>query len=302
MLKAIVQKAISFLPGSHRLNFFFQQHITKGVRLTNYYFEDRLFHAKKHIDSFDKFAACPLNTTLELGTGWYPVVPISLFLRGARQINTVDISPLTNKENLLTTIRFFIDYAENGKLQNYLEVDAQRLEVLKGLAKDNQNTRFEDIAGKLNIRFFVEDIRTLGLDEHSVHLIHSNNTFEHVYPEVLKGILSKFKKLAADGGVLCHFIDMSDHFAHFDKSINVYNFLQFSDRTWRWIDNSIQPQNRWRLSDFQNLYRDLSINISESDCRKGNIEELLSVGLADKYDTYDLKDLAISHCYLVSKM
>lgn len=302
MLKAIVQKAISFLPGSHRLNFFFQQYVTKGVRLSGDYFEDRLIHAKKHIGSFDKYAACDLNTTLELGTGWYPVVPVSLYLRGARQINTVDISPLTNKENLLATIRLFIEYAENGKLQNYLEVDEKRMEVLKILAKDEQNASFEDMAEKLNIRFFVQDIRTLDLEDHSVHLIHSNNTFEHVYPDVLKGILSKFKKLAAGGGVICHFIDMSDHFAHFDKSINIYNFLQFSDRTWQRIDNSIQPQNRWRLSDYQNLYRDLSINISETDCRKGNIEELLSVGLAEKYDACDLKDLAISHCYLVSKM
>jgi hypothetical protein len=108
--------------------------------------------------------------------------------------------------------------------------------------------------------------------------------------------------LASKGGVMSHFIDMSDHFAHFDTSINIYNYLRFSDSAWRLIDNSVQPQNRWRLSDYEKLYHSLSINISETDCRKGNVDQVLSVNLADKYKSYDVKDLAISHCYLISKM
>lgn len=302
VLKAIVQKAISYMPYSHRLNFFFQKYVTKGVQLTDEYFEDRLIHAKKHIDSFQKYSTCELNTTLELGTGWYPVVPISLFLHGAKQINSVDISDLTGKENLITTIRFFIDYFEKGKLQDFLKVEADRMEILKKLANDHLNIDLPAIASQLNIQFYVEDIRQINLEKHSIDLIHSNNTFEHVYPDVLKGIVSAFKTLSRTGGVMSHFIDMSDHFAHFDKSINIYNFLQFSDKTWQWIDNSIQPQNRWRLSDYQKLYHDLSINISETDCRKGNVEEVLSTNLADKYQDYDPKDLAVSHCYLISKM
>lgn len=302
VLKAIVQKAISYMPYSHRLNFFFQKYVTKGVQLTEEYFEDRLIHAKKHIDSFQKYATCELNNTLELGTGWYPVVPISLFLRGAKQINTVDISDLTGKENLITTIRFFIDYFEKGKLQAFLKVGTDQMEVLKKLANDYPTMDFQAMASQLNIRFTIEDIRKINLAHHSIDLIHSNNTFEHVYPDVLKGILSKFKTLSSKGGVMSHFIDMSDHFAHFDKSINIYNFLQFSDKTWQWIDNSIQPQNRWRLSDYQKLYQDLSISVSETDCRKGNVDEVLAMRLADKYNGYGPEDLAVSHCYLISKM
>ncbi len=300
--KAVVQKVISYLPYSHRLNFFFQKYITKGVQLTDYYFEDRLIHAKKHIDSFDKNTTSNLNTTLELGTGWYPVVPICLFLRGANQINTVDISSLTSKENILTTIQFFIDYHQQGKLQKYIKVDEARFEVLKTLTKDTQRIDLQTIESQLKIKFYICDIREIQLENHSMDLIHSNNTFEHVYPDVLKGILSKFNTLSSEGGVMSHFIDMSDHFAHFDKSINIYNYLQFSDKAWDWIDNSVQPQNRWRLSEYEKLYHSLSINIAEADCRKGNVEQVQSIKLADKYNGFDVNDLAVSHCYLISKM
>ena len=101
---------------------------------------------------------------------------------------------------------------------------------------------------------------------------------------------------------MSHFVDMSDHFAHFDTSINIYNYLRFSDKAWNWIDNSVQPQNRWRLSEYEKLHQSLEINISESDCREGNVEEMLSIKLAEKYESFDLKDLAVSHCYLISKL
>jgi len=290
------------MPNSHRLNFFFQKHITKGVQLTDHYFEDRLIHAKKHIDSFDRNSSCDLYTTLELGTGWYPVVPICLFLRGAKQINTVDISSLCSKENVLTTIQFFIDYYEKGELQIFIKVDENKIKVLKTLIEDSQTIDFQTIANNLKINFQIVDIRKIDLENHSVDLIHSNNTFEHIYPDVLNGILKKFKTLCSKGGVMSHFIDMSDHFAHFDTSINIYNYLRFSDKAWELIDNSVQPQNRWRLSEYEELYQSLAINISESDFREGKVEEVLSIKLAKKYENYDLKDLAVSHCYLISKM
>ena len=302
VLKAIVQKGISFLPNSHRLNFFFQKHITKGVELTDYYFEDRLIHAKKHIDSFDKYATVDLKTTLELGTGWYPVVPIAMFLRGAERIYTADISSLTNPENILTTINYFIDYHSKGKLRNYLKVDENRMATLIALSKGSQTIDIQLVKDKMNIGFLIGDIRKVVLKNQSIDLIHSNNTFEHVYPNVLKGILNKFKTLASKGGIMSHFVDMSDHFAHFDTSINIYNFLRFSNQQWNWIDNSIQPQNRWRLSDYLSLYKELSIDISETDLREGNINEVKSIKLAHQFQKYDLKDLAVSHCYLISKM
>ena len=62
------------------------------------------------------------------------------------------------------------------------------------------------------------------------------------------GISSKVQTDWKPDGLHSHFIDMSDHFAHMDSSISIYHFLRYSEAQWKRIDNSIQPQNRWRLS------------------------------------------------------
>jgi len=99
---------------------------------------------------------------------------------------------------------------------------------------------------------------------------------------------------------MSHFIDMTDHFAHFDKSINMYNFLQFTDNQWKWIDNSIQPQSRLRIYDYKQIYSDLSIPISDESFREGNLDELKSIHLADKFANKPLEDIATSHCHIIS--
>ena len=100
---------------------------------------------------------------------------------------------------------------------------------------------------------------------------------------------------------MCHFIDMSDHFAHFDSSINIYNFLKYSDRKWKWIDNSIQPQNRMRFKDYKEIYEDQGIIISEEKVWVGNKDEVALIPLASKYKNYTVQEIAISHGYIVTK-
>ena len=79
--KAIVQKTISYLPASQKINYFFQKYITKGIYLKDIYFYDRLNHARAHIKSYQEYSNNNMpNISLEIGSGWYPVVPISFFL------------------------------------------------------------------------------------------------------------------------------------------------------------------------------------------------------------------------------
>jgi hypothetical protein len=100
---------------------------------------------------------------------------------------------------------------------------------------------------------------------------------------------------------MSHFVDMSDHFAHFDQAISIYNFLKFSDKQWQLIDNSVQPQNRWRLPDYLKLYDKLNLKILKLNTRKGSPELLSTIKINRKYKEITLEDLAISHCLLVSE-
>jgi len=301
-LKAIVQKTISYLPAGYKVNYLFQKYITKGVVLSDDYFYDRLDHAKRHIGHYQENIA-PLEgkTTLELGTGWYPVVPISNFLCGADTIYTVDITPLTNLKKIKTTLAKFIVAKKAGKLAAYLNILPARWKQLEQIYNTIDNYTYTTLLEALNLKLLVEDARKLTmLTDRSIDLIHSNNTFEHVYADILEGILIEFHRLVAKGGMMSHFIDMSDHFAHNDRSITIYNFLQFSKKRWKRIDNSIQPQNRLRFKDFLTIYERLTIPVSDTETRPGNLEDLQKVAIHRELAHYNATELAISHGYIFS--
>lgn len=302
ILKAIVQKTISYLPFSNSINYFFQKHVTKGVYLNDDYFFDRLQHAQEHLHFYQKHTGIVVpEICLELGTGWYPVVPISFFLCGTAKTYTVDISLLTNKERLKTTINRFVDAYNQNILQQKLPVITERYEQLLKIVKNYENLSFEEIISQLNIEYLIEDARKLSLKNDSIDLVNSNNTFEHIYPEILSGIIKEFSRVVKKNkGIQSHFIDMSDHFAHFDKSINIYNFLKFSEEQWKWIDNAIQPQSRLRYNEYKDLYRQLNISISEETFREGDVQALSTTNLSEKYKAMPINEVAITHCHFVS--
>lgn len=301
VLKAIVQKGISFLPYKHRINYLFQKYITKGVRLSPLYFEDRLLHLKHHLEFYHQYRGDLRGIkTLELGTGWYPVVPIGLFLAGAGEINTVDISALTNRENVLLTLKRYLEYESAGKLAPFFIPTPTRLEEAKRIVAIADGLDYTQLLEGLRIQYWVMDARQLPLATASIQFITSNNTFEHIYPDILKAILISFKRVIHPDGVMSHFIDMSDHFAHLDSSISIYHFLRYSNKEWKWIDNDIQPQNRWRITHYRQLYEALGIPISKEKNRPGDIEVIKKEPLAEAFKDTPIVDLAISHSYVVS--
>jgi len=299
VLKAIIQKLISFLPGSHRINFWFQKYVTKGVNMNDSYLGDKLVHAEDHLRFAQSLGGLKDKTSLELGTGWYPVVPLSLFLAGIEKTVSIDLSPLMNKEAIWQTIEAMRSWQKAGKLngfQQYWQED--RLAFF--MQADFKAMELEEILDSLHFEYRVGDARQLKDPADSFDLIHSNNVFEHIYPQILKEILKEFKRVLKKGGLMSHFIDMSDHFAHLDSSITIYNFLSYSESSWRRIDNSVQPQNRMRLSDYETLYQELGLDIKEREFRAGEPEKLKQVQLAPPFAGRSIKELAISHAHLVS--
>lgn len=303
-LKAIVQKIISFLPFRNQINFFFQKYVTKGVDLHEEHFFNKYEHLLDHLKHFsasnDKDQLQGV-TCLELGTGWYPIIPIGYFLKGAAKIYSVDISAHLTTATLLRCLDE-IDRHQERFLAGLGAIDQERWQLLQDLRKQaTLATPLETLCEQLNFIPIVKDIRALELPEENILLLSSNNTYEHIYPEVLGGIVAKMWSLTAPGGMMSHFIDMSDHFAHMDTSITIYNFLRFSETQWQWIDNSIQPQNRWRLQHYRELYQQLMIPYSEEKIRPGNLEEVQQLPLAAPFAAMPQDEVAISHAYLVSR-
>jgi hypothetical protein len=301
--KAVVQKAISFMPNSQKLNYFFQKNVTKGVFLTDEYLHDKLVHVHDHLFYFRKYSNKPLDfTAVELGTGWYPVVPVCFFLAGAEKVITIDISYLLQREHVQLLLKKILEYYRDGKLLDFVPgLIPERINVLEKIF-DDDSLSAEDLLSLMKISYEVQDARNLSLADSCADFITSNNTFEHIYPNILKEIIEEFKRIAKPGSVMSHFIDMSDHFAHIDKSINIYNFLKFSEKQWKLIDNDVQPQNRWRISQYRDLYKEVGVPISEEVNRPGNRDALSKINLATPFKEIDIADVAVSHSLLISKM
>ncbi|MEW6469439.1 MAG: class I SAM-dependent methyltransferase [Bacteroidota bacterium] len=299
ILKAVVQKSISFLPGSQRINYLFQKYVTRGVSLRDDWFSDKLGHCADHLRAFGKHGKTQGSfKVFELGTGWFPVVPIGLFLCGADEVTTCDLYPLLRDENIRATVEKFRVHLREGSLERLLPgIQPERRERLLGLSGPGTA-----MLASMNIRPMIADARYTGLPPRSADLVVSNNVFEHIYPDVLEAILTEFRRIARPGGVMSHFIDMSDHFAHLDKSISIYNFLKYSDRSWKLIDNSVQPMNRMRIYHYREIYRRLGIPMTEEFNRSGDVQQLKGLKLNERFRSHSAEETAISHSLIVSAM
>ncbi|HRI29701.1 MAG TPA: hypothetical protein PK715_16695, partial [Chitinophagales bacterium] len=81
-----------------------------------------------------------------------------------------------------------------------------------------------------------------------------------------------------------------------------YNFLQFSDQQWQWIDNTIQPQNRLRLADYQQLYNHINLPITHQNLWHGDVAQLTMVPLHPHFANQNPDMVAVSHCHFISVM
>jgi len=302
ILKAVVQKSISFLPGKNKINYFFQKYVTKGVALNETYFKNKLTIAKDHLTYLQKYKVLNEVSCLELGSGWYPIVPLSLYLCGAKQVLTIDLSSHLTKAFLLKTFEKFFEWEADEKLNHYLpSINESRWNQFRSVYANQEDYTLNEMLSRLKITAIVGDARKMDLPDHSIDFICSNNTFEHIYPNILTDILTEFKRLIKLDGMMSHLIDMSDHFAHLDKTISAYNFLRFTEKQWSWIDNSIQPQNRMRFHQYQQMYLQLDIPFDTHVVKVGNIDALSNIQLKAPFNAFTKEELAIIHGYMFSK-
>ncbi len=272
------------------------------MALTDEHFRYKLEAARDHLRFYRQFATVPPAEArvLELGTGWYPIVPALLYLAGFNRIESVDIRNWLTADRQRTAYQKVLAYHDDGRLAAYLpDPDPGRIAVLRDVCREATKDTAA-ISKRVRLQARVMDATDLDYGDASFDLICSNNTFEHIYEPVLRDILRQFQRVLRPGGVMSHFVDLSDHFAHLDRSITIYNFLRFSQRQWEKIDNSIQPQNRLRWPDYRKMYAELGIPIRFEEVRPGDPEALATVPVHPQFEPYSAAELAISHGYLVS--
>ncbi len=191
---------------------------------------------------------------MEIGTGRRLDMPIAFYLCGAQSVNTFDLNVYLREELVMASIGELLRGREAivgilGPLVGAEEL-ATRLDVLASVQG------VQDLSAKTAIRYHAPaDASNTRLAAQSIDIHFSYTVFEHIPGPVLEAILREANRVLAVGGVACHHIDPSDHFAHEDKTLSLIHFLQFEEREWsRYNDNQFAYHNRLRRSDYDRIY------------------------------------------------
>lgn len=300
--KAVLQKAISYLPNAQRVNHFFQQHVTGGTTLTPEFAAKRLEWASAHVDALARHGGVRDDYhAVELGSGWFPIVPLCLYLHGAQSVALCDIDELGRPELTAQALDAVVRLARSGELEASMgRVRADRVADLESARREVSTLGHRATLERLGMEVRVGDARELDLGR-PADLISSNTVLEHIDPEVLVGILAAFGRNSRPGTVMSHLVDLCDHYAYVDPAVDVYQFLGFSERAWRWIDNSIQPMNRLRVQQYRELYERAGVPITEERRGDGAPEDLAQVRLAAPFDAMDPADVACKSVLFVTR-
>jgi hypothetical protein len=306
MFKALLQKSISLLPMSDAVNNFFQDHVTRTTnRLGTEAFETKLRQGRRHLEEYLAAAgtAAPPASVLELGTGWFPIIPTVLFLAGVPRIFTMDRSDMLRQDRLIATLQRFLEYHRSGRLAEMLpHARPERMALLEEIADlCSPEARPADILARLGIDYRTGDARRLPLPDHSVDFVFSNWVIGFIPEPVLAGMFTEFRRVARPGAIMSHFVDCADLYAFFDRRITPYNFLRYSRRTWSLLNNGVQYLNRLRVSDYRRLHRHAGFEILREDNAPGSLEQLATVPLAAEFRAYAPEDLAVLNTWIISR-
>jgi hypothetical protein len=305
LAKAMVQRGIGALPYPQFWNGLLQDWVTHSTRLTNEIFRENLRNCGIHLANLQRYNLTKLGgfSAFELGTGWFPVVPIGLFLCGAREVWAWDIAPLLKIDRLKDVIARFLELEERQLLKDYLHALPDRLDLLREVMTRCDSPESYDPARlleQLNIYYRLGNAARSGLTPKSVDLIVSDVVFEYLSAEALFEILIEFRRIAAPEAVMSHSIALDDQYSGSDPRITQFNFLRFSDRMWRWLNNPIIPLNRLRISDYRRLFSESGFQIVEETSRRGDPAELTRIPLAERFRAYRTEDLLITYARLVA--
>jgi len=223
IVKTLVQRGLSLLPRSDWWNELLQRYVTCGLRLEpEGEFRGKLLACRKHFNYFSQASALAKTgfNALELGTGWFPIIPLGLYLCGARTVWTYDVVRLLRSDTFRRTLECFRVFQQTGKLLEILPAAAPaRVERLTDLLKRNPGKPPETLLKELNIHAEVRDIRQSGQAYGTVDFVFSNGVLEHLSRSYLADVMGRFRVMLWPDGVMCHHVGLADQFASFDRSI-----------------------------------------------------------------------------------
>ena len=141
------------------------------------------------------------------------------------------------------------------------------------------------------------DAADLPLPDRSVDGCVSTNVLEHIPEKQIVRILTELRRVLKIDGVVSAQIDYSDHYAHTDSRISLWNFLNFSDSEWSRHNHACHFQNRLRHHEYRRLFIKCGFQVLQEEPRYSSSPVPRSI--ASKYENDALEWEATSGYFLL---
>ncbi|HLS46283.1 MAG TPA: class I SAM-dependent methyltransferase [Ornithinicoccus sp.] len=297
-LKAASQGALSLLPGSGRLDDAVRRR--RRAFLTEDYFLSKWTHVKQHLRAVGNPGGRPLRRTraIEIGTGWFPIVPLGLAVHGGDVI-TIDKGKHLDPQRVRLAMQMLSDLEASGRIETGC---VERLDRLRELLAQPLPDSSSQLLEPLGIHPRIADARDLSRlpESHGASLLVSNNTLEHIPPEVLHGIFREFRRVCAPEARMSHYVDLADHYAGFDPRISEFHFLTQSPARWRLANNQLGYQNRLQVGDYRRLLEGAGWRITRERLTSRKEAELEGLTLVPPFDAIPVEELLVVKAHLVA--
>jgi SAM-dependent methyltransferase len=240
------------------------------------------------------------SVVLEIGTGWEPIIPLIYILAGAKLVYLADSTRLICKQSLDATLDFLISSKDD--ICKNLQITGSTFDEV--LAKGRDGRDLETQLKALNLIYLAPcDCRRLGMEDGCLDYIYSRAVLEHVPQVVIHDIFREAKRLLRPTGLMCHFVDTSDHWEHRDKTISRVHFLQHSERVMAFTCvNSQNYQNRLRHQEYVDMLHEVGFSVlrAEADIDERSLRLLPNLSLQPRFKVMPLEDLATISSYLLA--
>lgn len=172
------------------------------------------------------------SSVLEIGSGWFPAIPLMLAAEGVKHIYLSDQTAHMDQITFKATLDFL--------RKNF--PDAAHLQRINCL---------DDIPASYLAPFNIDKIANKSID-----YIISRTVLEHIPAEQMIGFFQTLRSRLAPNGLMVHMVDHSDHLEFNDKSISRINFLTWSRRQHAWINLLMKEGgNRLRHHEYLPLFK-----------------------------------------------
>lgn len=236
-----------------------------NLRGTVYDFEDMEAELRRTGRSFAG------STVLEIGTGWFPTIPITLCMRGARHVFMTDLNPHLDEVTFASTVAFL--RREGG--------DYSRLP---------ERSRLADFPLTYLAPFDVADVAPTSID-----VVISRAVLEHIPEEQIASLFRALRPKLSANGVMLHCVDHSDHLEHRDKTLSKANFLTWGDRKHALVNRLTgEGENRLRHSDYVRLFEATGYKIlmEKGEAHPETEQRLKHLKLSKRFQGRPLAELA----------